>query len=142
MAFNESLQSAIEAVQSTISAITGVAAAPAAPTDAPSGQWPISIAFPRLGEFSGGGNAQTVGYHTIVVQLHYARADLARAYATIVPYLESIIEALHADVTLGATVTTISDTIGYEFGAMEWAGLNTIGWQFEIPVKIRYTAST
>ena len=142
MAFNESLLSAITQVQTTIAAVTGIKAAPANPPDAPSGQWPLSVAFPRLGRFSGGGYAQVVGYHTIIVQIHYARADLARAYSTICPYLETVIEALLADPTLGATVTTIDGEITYTFGEMVWGGIPTIGWQFDVPVKIRYTTAT
>ncbi len=142
MAYNEDLQSAIEDLQSTIGAITGVKAAPDNPPDVPSGQWPFSIAFPRTGEFQGGGNAQVVGLHTIVVQLHYHRQDLSRSYETIIPYLETVIEAILADVTLGGTVTTIRDSITYTFGAMTYAGIDTIGWQFEVPVKIRYTEAS
>jgi hypothetical protein len=139
MAYNESLKAAIEDVQTTIASITGVAAAPLSPPDAPSGQWPLSIAFPRLGSITGGGSQQVVGLHTIICQIHYSRSDLARAYVGIIPYLESVIEAVLADPTLGGTVTTINGELAYTFGGMTFAGIDTIGWEFEIPVKIRYT---
>lgn len=138
MSFNESLQAAIAEVQDLIGDITGIAAAPENPNDAPSGQWPLSIAFPRGGSFEGGGAAQVVGYHTIVVQLHYARTDLARAYAAIVPYLEEIAAVVLDDPTLAATVTTVT-AFRHSFGGMIYAAIDTIGWQFEIDVKIRYT---
>ena len=140
MAWNEALQNAIEDVQGTIRALTGIAGAPNDPTDAPSGQWPVSVAFPRSGQFSGGGNQQVQGLHNIVVQLHYPRADLERAYAAIVPYVETIAEAVLDDPTLGSTATA-SGPLTYTFGAMTWASVNTIGWQFELTVKIRYTSS-
>jgi len=138
VSYNQSLNAAIGDVISTIDAVTGVKAFDN-PADAPSGQWPLGIGFPRAGRFTGGGSQQTTGYHTIVIQLHYPRSSLSKAYSTIIPYVEGIIEALHADPTLGGTVTTISGDIGYSFGSMTWAEIPTIGWQFEVPVKIRYT---
>lgn len=138
MSWNESLVDAITELQDTIGDLTGVAAAPASPVDAPSGQWPISIAFPRAGTFEGGGAAQAVGYHTIVVQLHYSRQELKRAYATIAPYLETIAEAILDDPTIGGEVTTIMG-LSYTFGGMTFAGIDTIGWQFDVSVKVRYT---
>jgi hypothetical protein len=137
--YNESLSAAITALQTLVAAVTGIKAAPASPPDAPSGQWPLSIAFPSAGRFEGGGNVQLAGYHTIVVQIHYTRADLARAYATIAPYLETVVAAIAASPTLSSTVTAIAGPVLYSFGAMTFASVDTIGWQFDVPVKIRYT---
>jgi len=137
--FNESLITAIAQVQMTIGTITGIKAAPANPPDAPSGQWPLSIGFPKDGRYSGGGSAPIFGHHTVVVQIHYPRADLARAYAAVAPYVDFVAGALLADPTLSGTVTTISGEITYTFGAMVWAGVDTIGWEFGVPIKIRYT---
>lgn len=138
--FNEGLQATIAAAQALIGAITGVAAAPEQPTDAPSGQWPYCIAFPASGSFSGGGggSVQLQGLHTVVFQIHYARHDLKTAYDAILPYVEEVANALTADPTITATATTTND-VRYTFGAMEYAGIDTIGWQFEVQFKIRYT---
>ncbi len=54
-------------------------------------------------------------------------------------YAESIPNAIMADPTLGGTVDTVVDPITYTFGAMEWAGLETIGYSYEIVVKIQET---
>ncbi len=138
MAFNESLKAAIEAVQTTIGALTDVKKAPLTPPTINS-EWPLSAAFPSEGQFSGGGNVQVVGYHNITVQLHYPQKDMQLAYQNIIELLETIVAALNADPTLGSAVTTITDRIDYSFGTMSLAGVPTVGWQFTIPVKIRYT---
>ena len=140
MAWNEALQACIEDVQGTIRALTGIAAAPNDPTDAPSGQWPIVIGFERSGQFTGGGNQQVQGIHNTVYQYHYPRADLERAKRAIEGHLEAIAEAILTDPTLGGTATS-SGPLDYSFGGMTLANVDTIGWQFELPVKIRYTSS-
>jgi hypothetical protein len=111
------------------------------PPGAPPSTWPFSVAFPRRGTFSGGGGGSVglEGYHTIVVQLHYARKNQEQAYARIVPYLEPVIKAITDDPTLTGSVTTIDDQISYTFGGLTYAAIETIGWEFEIPVKIRYS---
>jgi hypothetical protein len=141
MTWTQSLDAAAQYVQGLIADVTGIRSAPTAPRDLEAA-FPASVCFPRSGRFENPSSGLIIGYHTLVIQIHYPRVELSRAYTTIVPYLEKIAEVLIDDPTLGATVTTIVEDIQYSFGQMAYGEVPTLGWQFEVTVKVSYTESS
>jgi hypothetical protein len=141
MTWTESLESAAQYVQTLVGSITGVRAAAASPRDQEA-VFPASVCFPRAGRFENPSSGLIIGFHTLTLQLHYPRTELARAYDTVMPYLEKIAEKLIDAPTLNDTVEGLASDIAYTFGQMSYGGTETIGWQFEFTVKIVYSESS
>jgi len=99
--------------------------------------FPFIVTHPGTGEWSSDVPGNKIGLHTITVELHVARKDLPRDIQKAMAYSESIPNALLKAV---ATVSgdkfdnTIStfDRITYTFGPLGWAGVDTIGFRFQI----------
>jgi len=75
------------------------------------------------------------GLHTIIVELHVARAQgLARAVSEALGFAEGVPNAVFggrdAD-RFNGTIDTF-DRITYTFGPISWAGVDTFGWVFRI----------
>ena len=74
-----------------------------------------------------------VGLHNLVVELHVARKDLPRDIQKALVYSESIPNVILLKFKNGTfTAIEMLDTITYEFLAMAWAGVDTIGFRFTI----------
>jgi hypothetical protein len=99
--------------------------------------YPFATAFPGTGTI-GIGNPQGSrrDVHTIILEIHVARKDLPSDIDRVLPFVDLVGDKLQSDPTLGGTVTTIVGDISYTFGPLGWFGQETIGWQFQIPVKI------
>ena len=129
------LIAAIADVQGTVGALTGIREGPTYPGDKLP-PLPSSFCFASSGEWKQQPAGYRTGLHTITLQIHWDRKDLARDVTKAMGFCETIPNAIMADPTLGSTVSTVVDPITYTFGMMEWAGMQTIGWSFNITVKI------
>ena len=126
-----------------VSEITGIRSAPDSPPERASA-FPFLICYIRSGSFQPD-NAYTatdtaiLGLHTFACALHVARRDLPRAYELSLPYAELIKNALfkQANLNWNGTIETYTDPITFEFGNMEYGGVETLGYLFAIPVKIQ-----
>ena len=130
------LQAAIDDVQNTVAGLTGIRAAPHEPPESLN-VYPFCVAYAGSGSWEYGPMGDKKGIQNIVLELHVARKDLARDIAAAMAYCESIPNAIMADPTLGGTVNTISGPIVYTFGALSWAGTDTLGFRWTIPVKLQ-----
>jgi len=131
------LASAIAAVQTKAGALSGIKAAPTNPPES-ANQFPFAVSYPRTGraEFASAGWANY--FHTLFCEIHISRQLLPQAIATALPYAELLPSAIMADPTLGGTVNEVRE-VRYTFGRLEWGGVDTIGFRFEIDVKLNLT---
>lgn len=132
-----SVQAAITALQTTWSGLSGVLSAPTHPPEAP-GAFPFAVTYERAGELqqhSAGFGDELV---TLYSEVHLARQLLPATIATALPLRDAFLSALIADPTLAGTVSTITAR-RWTFGQMEWGGTGTIGYRFEIDVKVPLT---
>jgi hypothetical protein len=72
---------------------------------------------------------------TIFAEIHVSRALLAAAVTQAMGLRDPFLQSLIADPTLGDTVSTTNE-IRRSFGRMEWGDVETIGYRFEIDVKV------
>jgi len=112
-----------------------------APTDPPEGNagFPFSICYPDNGTIFGESSGARRDIINLVLDYHLSRQNLPLNVQAALSFLETFPSLLVGDPTLGATVDTIIlDTgISFNFGKMEYGSLQTIGFRFTIPIKIR-----
>jgi len=127
------IQEVISQIQRRLaSRVQGLRAAPSRPPDG-MGYYPFAVCFPAEGVLNSGPPGLVTGLHTLIIQVHLARRDLARDVASATPMIKDVANEIFAgleDGTLDAMQTF--EQIVYEFGGMEWAGQETIGVQFRI----------
>lgn len=135
------LEDAVVSLQNLISQISGLRGAPTEPPEKIT-TWPFSVAFPGEGEWIFGDGSYDTGLHTIILQIHTARKDLPRDVLKVINYGELVREKLRSgtniflpDTTGAATCSTITD-LRYTFGFLTYGGVPTLGWAFEIVIKI------
>lgn len=138
------LNTAIERLQFHALACTDVKMAPTDPPEN-AGVYPFAIAYPESGTLQGESGNLLRGVHTVAVEFHVNRTVLPLAVSQSRGYIEEYGYKLACDPTLNGAVDTIQLTaeqqVTYEFGRLEWAGVETIGVRFHIPLKIRKSST-
>lgn len=119
----------------------GAQDAPDDPTEG-AGVFPFSVCYPNAGTIEG----EAVGARKDLIDLyldyHLTRQNLPVDVQAALAFLEAFPSYLINDPTLNGTVDTIligkdESKIRFVFGKMEYAGQETIGFRFTIPVKLR-----
>lgn len=128
------LQDAIVKVQSYMATLPGVRQASSAPPDA-IGAFPFITAYPASGSWLPGTPAGAkTGLHNIAVEVHVARKNLPSDYAAVVGFCETVpnilMKQLYAD-QWGGTIQTFA-RVSYQFTALNYAGVDTLGFRFTI----------
>jgi len=136
-----SLSGAVTQLQTLALTISGIKDAPVNPPESIN-VFPFVVAYPARGTFTGEGSGTIRGLHTIYTEVHYARTLLGAAVNSATAMVETYADKILANPTLAGTVDTIlmsadGQPFTYEFGRLEWGGLETIGIRFAITVKIR-----
>ena len=134
------LQAAIDAIQDLMLTISAIREAPDEPPDTIN-VYPFAVCFASSGAWTPQSAAWKKGLHTITLQVHWARKDLARDVTKAMALVETIPNLLCNNPTLAGTVDTIVYPLTYTFGALSWGGVDTIGFDFKIPVKIQSALS-
>lgn len=133
----QSLQAAIAQLQTYALTLAGVKTAPAYAPDGV-GPFPFVVSYPGEGEWTPEDASGKRNLHRIKTEIHVARAgDLPKALEAVIPYNELFGNKICANPTLAGTVATVVFPITYTFGPMAWGGVQTIGYRFTIPIKIR-----
>lgn len=133
----------VTAIQARLTGLSGVVHLPATPPEnLASVQLPAVVVFPLNGSWDLGaasppsGSAARNGHHTIAVDLHIQRSDLALNIATALPYADSIPQRLvlgfRAD-RFDGTVQNMPE-IRYELTELNWGGMQTLAWRFSVDV--------
>ena len=117
----------------------GIRKAPDSPPDKLS-HYPFAVAYPGTGTITKMSSGWKKGLHTIILEIHVARKDMARDVATLIDYEDSLMDLLWTDSNSGlnSTVDTITE-VRFQFGALDYDDIPTIGWRFEIDLKIQDT---
>ena len=106
-------------------------------------QFPFAVVYPLRGSYQGGPPGLMKGLHGIVIELHVARKDLPRDYSTVIDLIDQIPEQLLSGLK-NARFDEL-DTFGlieYEFGPLNYAGVDTLGVAYIMQnVKIQTTYS-
>ena len=125
---------------SDLATLSGIKAAPAFPTEQ-AADWPFVTCYPKaVAESKIGPDALFTTWWDIVVEFHIVRLDLpADISEALTNYPEAILGRLHKSLqenNIGSDGK--AGGITGEFGAMKWAGTDTLGYQFIIHrVKIQ-----
>ena len=91
-------------------------------------QFPFAVVYPLRGNYAGGPPGLMKGLHGIVIELHVARKDLPRDYDKVMDIIDQIPEQMLSAMKNGRfSYLDTFDVIEYEFGALSWAGVDTLG---------------
>lgn len=129
------LTTAIDNLTALVGSLTGIRQAPAnAPEQATA--FPFAVVYPATGNAQGGpmGGIFRDATHNIIAEIHTARKYLPKDIVAIQGFYDLFIDALKADPTLTGAVKLIT-ALDYQFGALGWGGVDTIGWRFTITVR-------
>lgn len=126
------LAAAIADIQSKALTLSGIKAAPVNPPES-ANVFPFVVSYARSGEFAPGAGWANF-HHTIYTELHVSRQILSVAIETVLPYAESFAGVILADPQLSGTVQEVR-AVRYTFGRLNWNGIDTIGYRFEIDIK-------
>lgn len=136
------LQQVIDQIQTQVRAVTGIRKAPDEPPEQLN-YFPFAVCYARTGELRIGPPDLLHGVHEIWLEIHVARKDLARDVTAVMPYGDSVPDAIFGAYADG-TFTTMDamGNIAYSFGPMAWGGVDTIGWRFRLQgVKVQNAIS-
>ena len=133
------LSDAIIEIQTLAGTMSGVRKAPTSPPDKMS-HYPFVICYPGTGTITKMSAGWKQGLQTVILEIHVARKDMARDVAKLIDYEDDLMDLLWADSNSGlsSTADTITE-IRYQFGALDYDDTATIGWRFEIDIKIQDT---
>ncbi len=127
--------------------ITTIKNAPNKPPEK-SAQFPFAATWPGRGRSvsdTTGSTRRTLS--VLILEIHVSRKDLPRAIDAVYPFVDLVLDMLHnvdnlqlPDSDSNPTVDTLllskeSGGINWTFQSLDWAGVDTIGWRFEIPLK-------
>lgn len=125
------LDEAIDQVQTYIRAISGIRAATNVPPDQIN-IFPFVVCFPFQGVYEISPALVKKGLHTIIIDIHMARRDLARDVEAVDEYIETIVNTLMSklinDNRWNNKISTF-DRIRYEFKEFKYGGQPTIGYR-------------
>lgn len=112
--------------------VTGLRRIPDAPPES-NDQFPFAVVYPVSGSYSGHTPEDMVGLHDINIELHILRKDLPRNFDSVIDLQDDIPNAL----LVGIKDSDFSDLITfgditYTFGALEWAGVQTLGVTYTV----------
>lgn len=144
----------VREVVATVRSIPLLGSAYDAPVDQIYGPWPAIVAYPETGSYRLATTSMahsrpgSWGVHTITIRIHWPRKDLEHDIVRILPFADTISEALLASFVrdrFGGTVVALGDArspgasgaIRYEFGDGQYGGVDTVafGFSFEVTTQ-------
>lgn len=129
------LQEAIAQIQTYALTLSNVQAAPAYMPDS-ANIFPFVVSYAKSGDWTSMSSGFKKGLHTIVTEIHIARADLPKALEQAMPYAESFPNKILGNPTLNGKVDTVI-AMRYEFGPLKFAAQDTVGWKFSTDIKMQ-----
>ncbi len=117
---------------------SGVKSAPNAPPESTSA-FPFAVAYERQGDLTaavGGVGGQGLVVATIYLDVHVSRQLLPAAIEQARSLRDPILRSIIADPSLGNELENLNG-LRYQFGHMDYGGIDTIGYRFEIAAKVR-----
>lgn len=131
------IENAVAQLQIQMRALSGINSAPEIVPES-ADVFPFAVSYLKSGTL----DLQSAGWgtqHAIIrSEIHVGRQLVGQAIELALPFLELVSQMFIADPTIGGTVATI-EGISWEFGRLEWGGIPTIGFRWEIVVKMHLT---
>lgn len=129
-----SIDGAVTWLVGVAGAVPGTKSAPTRPPEQ-AGGYPFVVAYEREAEtlFEGAGFGHDLV--TIYLEIHLSRVMLASAVQKAAQYREAVLAGIMADPTLGGSVASLRG-LRRTFGALGWGGVVTVGYRFEVDVKV------
>lgn len=132
-----SLSTVIAAIQTKAGGLSGIKEAPTNPPES-ANVYPFAVSYAKSGTETPQSSGWAIGLHTIICEIHIARQVLPKDIALALPFYELFRSAILSDPTIAGTVATVN-ALRYEFGRLEYGNKQTIGYRFEIDVKLTST---
>ena len=94
-------------------------------------QFPFAVVYPASGRFQKESAGWMIGLHNINIELHVVRKDLPRDFTNLITLYDIIPNQLESGLE-NSRFSAIStwENIVYVFGALNWAGVDTLGVTF------------
>ncbi len=131
------IEAAIANLQAKALSVAGTQEAPTAPPESNMG-FPFAICYEREGTL----NQHSAGFaddlSTLWLEYHVERSILPAAITSAMTFRDAFLKKIIADPTLGGSVSTVT-RVQRTFGALKYAGVDTIGYRFEVGVKVPLT---
>lgn len=131
------IETAILNLQAKVLSLSGIKAAPSAPPEG-SGAFPFGVSYERSGTLVLHSYGFADDLATIWCEIHVGRGILSKAVEQAMGFRDPFLKLLVADPTLGGTVSTIVE-VRRVFGVLSWGGIETLGYRFEVDVKVGVT---
>jgi hypothetical protein len=128
------IQAAITNLQAKALALTGVKAAPDKPPEG-TGAFPFAVSYERSGTMVLRSANFADDLATIFTEVHVSRQILPVAINTAMALRDPFLVSIRDDPTLGGSISTVRE-VRRTFGRLEWGGIETIGYRFEIDIKV------
>lgn len=130
------LQAAIAQAQQYLKSLDGLRAAPEYPPDK-LGAFPLAVAYAGPGAWLPGTPAGChQGLHTIIIEIHTSRGDLAKAVEQLMPYVDSVpallLDRLWNDRYWNGTLQTFQQITTTGLVASRWNGVETVALRFRV----------
>jgi len=129
-----SIEGAIAYLVELLGSVPGTKAAPTVAPETAAG-YPFVVGYERTAETQLAGAGFGYDLVTLFVEVHLSRVMLAEAIQRAALYRSALIAGVLADPTLDGTVSTVT-ALQRTFGGLEWGGVATIGYRFELTVKV------
>lgn len=131
------------ALLTVVDTVAGINVKNGPPETLDAADFPAAVIPPELtGEFRWGPRTAKQNLVTLPLEIHVARQDLATDIAASLDLGEAVADAImatqNASSALNGTVEAI-ETIKYSYRAMAWSNVATLGWRFDITVRMQST---
>jgi hypothetical protein len=132
-----SIETAIQNVQAHALSLEGIKSAPTKVLES-NAQLPFAVTYERTGTSDIRGEGWLRDLCTIFCEIHVSRQVLSLAIDQAMGFRDPFLRLLRDDPKLGNSIDTIV-AIRRTFGYLEYANTQTLGYRFEIDVKIQIT---
>lgn len=138
-----SLDAALAASIRLVSVLNGIRSAPDEPPESMD-IFPFLIGYVSTSEWIPSSDGLAYGMHTLVLELHQLRDPLPQAIRSILPYGEQVaaifMRSENAKLPDAQGIDTVDEGIELSatFGPLGYDVVDTIGWTFELKIKISY----
>lgn len=113
----------------------GASSAPDFPPEQTS-VYPFAATWPERAEWTSLYSGAMKGLVTVRTEIHVQRRDLPRDVERANVFAQAFPNEIWSDPTLGGNVDTVLSVSQIEFGPLNWAGTDTLGYVFEVYFKV------
>ena len=101
------------------------------------GRFPFAVTFPKTGTYGVDDGTSTRDLHTLATQIHFDPRDMTKAVDQGKTLMDAFALLVQSDPTLDGAVDNVNFPMIYTFGGLIWNGVETVGFEMEVPIKIR-----